>query len=197
MESTFLKLKENERELRKNVLIEAAMVLFSKKPFHEIGMRDIASEAGVSPASIYRYFASKDDLYVEALKIDISAIVKRLEKRKKKSTIEELAIKVVDYMFDQEATFQLMCHFLIRGDDKSEAMDKFSAIQVFFVDEFNKMIKSITGDKNPVFHSQAFFASLTGVVMMFRNYPNLSKKERRELMHKIALVIIQKGKPVI
>ena len=112
MESTFLKLKENERELRKSVLIEAAMNLFSKKPFHEIGMRDIASEAGVSAASIYRYFASKDDLYVEALIIDIGKIIKKLDEMEKRS-IEKLAITVVDYMFDQEATFQLMCHFLI------------------------------------------------------------------------------------
>lgn len=196
MESTFLKLKENERELRKSVLIEAAVNLFSKKPFHEIGMRDIASEAGVSAASIYRYFASKDDLYVEALIIDIGKIIKKLDDMEKRS-IEKLAITVVDYMFDHEATFQLMCHFLIRGEEASPALEKFHSVQILFVKEFNRIVKDLTGEKNKELHSEAFFASLAGVVMMFRNYPVLTKKERRELMHKIALVIIEKGKPVI
>lgn len=195
MESTFLKLKENERELRKKVLIDAAMNLFSKKPFHEIGMRDIAKEAGVSAASIYRYFSSKDDLFVEALMIDIRHIIKQLDKMKKEST-EKLAITVVDYMFDQEATFQLMCHFLIRGEESSESLKKFHSVQIHFVKEFNRIIKELTFEENQKYHPEAFFASLAGVVMMFRNYPGLDREERREMMHEIALVIIEKGKPV-
>ncbi len=37
------------------------MLLFSPMPFDKVGMRDIAPEAGLSPASIYRYFSNRDD----------------------------------------------------------------------------------------------------------------------------------------
>ncbi len=41
--------------------------------------------------------------------------------------------------------------------------------------------------------AQAFFASLTGVVMTFRNYPNRTKEEKRKHMHTLALLIMQDG----
>jgi DNA-binding transcriptional regulator YbjK len=40
--STFQKLRKEERETRKNLIVNAAMDLFSQKDFHKIGMRDIA-----------------------------------------------------------------------------------------------------------------------------------------------------------
>ena len=67
--STFKQLREDEREVRKQLIIKAAKELFEEKSFHEIGMRDIAIKAGVSAASIYRYFPSRDDL-VTALIVD-------------------------------------------------------------------------------------------------------------------------------
>ena len=72
--STFMKLRQDEREVRKSLIITAAMKLFEERSFHDIGMRDIASEAGVSAASIYRYFPSRDDLFIEALIQDINRL---------------------------------------------------------------------------------------------------------------------------
>lgn len=83
------------------------MKLFEEKSFHEIGMRDIAAEAGVSAASIYRYFPSRDDLFVEALIQDINSIEKLHERRMTElKSIEDLAVAVVDYLIDNEATFR-------------------------------------------------------------------------------------------
>jgi len=56
MKSTLTKLRERERQARRNLIIDAAIKLFAAKPFKQVGMRDIAAEAGLSPASIYRIF---------------------------------------------------------------------------------------------------------------------------------------------
>ena len=77
--SAFMKLREDEREIRKTLIMEAALKLFETKLFHEIGMREIAKEAGVSAATIYRYFPSRDDLFIEALIQDVNNIEKQLE----------------------------------------------------------------------------------------------------------------------
>ncbi|OAO77506.1 helix-turn-helix domain-containing protein [Geobacillus sp. FSL K6-0789] len=63
---TFHDLKEQEREARKQLIIDAAIRLFSQKSISNVGMRDIAKEAGISPALIYRYFKDRDDLFVTA-----------------------------------------------------------------------------------------------------------------------------------
>lgn len=192
--STFMQLRENEREKRKTLIISAAMSLFKGKSFHEIGMRDIASEAGVSPASIYRYFPSRDDLFVEALIRDINTIEKLLKQRAADAgTIDTLAVAVVDYFIDNESTFQMMCHFLMRGDENQKAFKKFNAVMLYFTKMFDEVVMKSQGAGGLRFHSQAFFASLAGIVMTFRHYPGWTSDERREYMRKLALMIMREG----
>ncbi|MBS3732910.1 MAG: TetR/AcrR family transcriptional regulator [Desulfobacterales bacterium] len=192
--STFEQLREDEREVRKRLIIKAAMELFEEKSFHEIGMRDIALKAGVSAASIYRYFPSRDDLFVEALIQDIHHIEQRLKNRwENGSNIEDLAIAVVDYLIDNEATFQMMVHFMIRGELNPQALKKFNSVQRHFLDMFQKAVEHTEGSEHLHLNAQAFFASLSGVVLTFRNYPGRTEEEKRKAIHKLALMIMHQG----
>ena len=193
--SSFERLRENEREIRKELIITAAMELFEKKNFWDISMRDIANTAGVSASSLYRYFPSRDDLFIEALLQDINHIEMLLKERMGKGEgIEELAIAVVDYCLDNEPTFQMMCHFLMRGDENPSVNEKFSSVQLRFLEMFEKVVKSIAGeDAVTEFHIQAFFASLSGIVMTFRHFPGYTDDERRAYIHKLALLIMREG----
>jgi len=192
--STFKQLREDEREVRKHLIIKAAKSLFEEKSFHDIGMRDIAVKAGVSAASIYRYFPSQDDLFVEALIQDLSNIEQRFQLRLDKGdSIEALTLAVVDYMVDNEATFQMMCHFMIRGERNPQALKKFNGVQRYFLDMFDKFVKSSEGAGNLRLNTQAFFASLAGVVLTFRNYPGRTAEEKRKAIHKLALIIMRQG----
>jgi AcrR family transcriptional regulator len=192
--STFKQLREDEREVRKQLIIKAARSLFEEKSFHDIGMRDIAVKAGVSAASIYRYFPSQDDLFVEALIQDLSNIEQRFQVRLDKGdSIEDLTLAIVDYMIDNEATFQMMCHFMIRGERNPQALKKFNGVQRYFLDMFDKIVKNTEGAGNLRLNTQAFFASLAGVVLTFRNYPGRTAEEKRKAIHKLALIIMRQG----
>jgi AcrR family transcriptional regulator len=192
--STFKQLREDEREVRKKLIIKAAKELFEEKSFHEIGMRDIAVKAGVSAASIYRYFPSRDDLFVEALIQDINEIEQRFQLRLNHGdTIEDITLAVVDYMIDNEAAFQMMCHFMIRGELNPQALKKFNGVQRYFLDMFDKVVKNTEGSGKLRLNTQAFFASLAGIVLTFRNYPGRTAEEKRKAIHKLALIIMRQG----
>ena len=45
---------------RREQILQAAMVCFAKKGFHQTSMHDLSAEAGISVGLIYRYFESKD-----------------------------------------------------------------------------------------------------------------------------------------
>jgi len=192
--STFEQLREDEREVRKQLIIKAAMELFEEKSFHEIGMRDIALQAGVSAASIYRYFPSRDDLFVESLIQDINLIEKLLTRLVERGrSIEDLTIAVVDYLIDNEATFQMMVHFMIRGELNPQALKKFNSVQRYFLNMFDNVVQKAQGAEKMSINSQAFFASLAGVVLTFRNYPGRTSEEKRKSIHKLALMIMRQG----
>lgn len=53
-------------------LVSAARKAFSQRGFERTTVREIASDAGVSPALINRYFGGKEQLFVEAASIDLA-----------------------------------------------------------------------------------------------------------------------------
>ncbi len=189
--SAFNKLKENEREARRDIIINATLKLFEKKPFHEIGMRDIALEVDIAPASIYRYFPSRDELFVETLIQDIKKVEQQFEKRMREGnpSTKELAVSFVDYLLDHEATFQMMSHFMIKREINPDTLEKYNIAQRYLLRMFDNVLAGAgaTGS-NIRFFSHAFFASIAGIVMTFRNYPGRGKEEIRKHMHRLALL---------
>jgi len=187
--STFLQLKETEREYRRELILDAAMTLFSHRPFSEIGMRDIAKEAGISPASIYRYYSSRDAILMEVLGQDIQEGEEKQKKRLEEGTasIEEIATGIVDFFLDKDSTLHLLSHFMLKEDVDPETMDKFMETRDYYLNHFDRiMIDSGAAPANVRLFSHAFFASLLGLIMAFRNTKGQSEEANRRLIHRLA-----------
>ncbi|SFG83187.1 transcriptional regulator, TetR family [Desulfotomaculum arcticum] len=197
--STLIKLKENEREVRRNLIIDASVSLFARKPFNQVGMRDIAAEAGISPASIYRYFADRDELFVEALYREAKVIGKNLEKlleENKNASMEKLACDFVEYLLDHDTFFQMMSHFMIDGGINETSLARFNEIERYLLNIFDESFAKIGVKENVRLVSHAFFASLNGILITFRNYPGRDKKEIRKHMLRLASItagVFEKG----
>ena len=48
-------------------ILQAARRRFASEPFEQVGVRDVAADAGVDAALIARYFGSKEDLFYEVV----------------------------------------------------------------------------------------------------------------------------------
>jgi len=55
-------LQSRKRQLVRDAIYDAAIVLFAKKGFDETTVEEVADAAGISRRSFFRYFGSKDDL---------------------------------------------------------------------------------------------------------------------------------------
>ena len=51
---------DNDIDRRRSQILDAALVCFAKRGFHQASMHDISSEAGISVGLIYRYFTNKE-----------------------------------------------------------------------------------------------------------------------------------------
>jgi TetR/AcrR family transcriptional repressor of uid operon len=52
--------KDSSSSDRRTQILDAALVCFAKRGFHQASMHDISAEAGISVGLIYRYFENKD-----------------------------------------------------------------------------------------------------------------------------------------
>src|SRR5216117_2581927 len=63
-------------------ILDAALVCFAKRGFHQTSMHDISAEAGISVGLIYRYFENKDAVIsamADRHKKEIQEILKRAQ----------------------------------------------------------------------------------------------------------------------
>jgi AcrR family transcriptional regulator len=69
-------------EKRRLHLLESALVVFSRKGFHDTRVDDVCSAAGISRATFYRYFEGKDALFdalVDLMGMEVIEIAQHLD----------------------------------------------------------------------------------------------------------------------
>lgn len=188
-DSAFTKLREEEREVRRILIIEATLELLEKKTFDEIGMRDIAGEAGISPASLYRYFPGQTELLMESFLYDLKGIVERFNDNVVSGeikNIKDFSIKFVDLLMEKEATFQMMSYMMVKADISEELLVDFNSMMKNLFNNIREIfgLSDIEIKESSVVH--AFFASLTGIIMVFRNFPHKDRESLKNHIRKLA-----------
>jgi AcrR family transcriptional regulator len=74
-------LRERTRRAVRAEITQAAEQLFLRQGYEATTIEDIATESGMSPRSVYRYFPSKDELLVGRFAGATEALVKALQSR--------------------------------------------------------------------------------------------------------------------
>jgi len=193
--NTFADLKSEEKKARQDAIIEAAERVFALKPFNKVSIRDIAREAGISHASIYRYFPDQQSLFVEAFICGAHEIVELLAdiiRNSKTGEIEKVSEAYVTYLIRNDQYFRMMTHFMLDGSLSLEMIEKLNEAERRIFDQFDILFRKMKMPEPVRPLSHAFFAALNGVLITFRNYPGRSKEEVQQHMLKIAQVMADK-----
>lgn len=189
--STLRMLKEQERETRRTIIIEAAERIFATTPFNKVNMRDIAKEAGISPASIYRYFPDQQNLFVQSLIREfqnISGIIDEVVKNEGDDNLEKSAAAFLNFLIERDQYFRMMTHFILDADLKPELLIEINSIVRTLLEKVDALFTR-RGIKQPRLLSHAFFAALNGILITFHNYPGRSKEEVRDHMHNLGRIM--------
>ena len=71
--------KQREYEARREEILRAAERLFSKNGFFKTGMAEIAEAAQFAMGTVYRFFKSKEDIYISLVEDKVDELLKLLE----------------------------------------------------------------------------------------------------------------------
>ena len=93
--------KKSGRHDKRNAVLEAAMVVFSNKGFHDAHVDEIAELAGVAKGTVYRYFESKEEILKEIIRGNHNRLVEGLNIIfSKDGHILELIKEAISYYID-------------------------------------------------------------------------------------------------
>ena len=173
LKNTLIKMKSKEREDRKNLIIDAAEHVFSTKPFDRVSMREIATEAGISPSSIYTYFPTQEALFVEATVRDSCSLIDAVEEIIRDNADESMLLEKVidafiDYISTHDSYFRMMVVFMTVGSLSRDSMEKLNEVVRLGLEMFGNVFSRMGYKNDTKILSHYFFAMLNGILVTFR-----------------------------
>ncbi len=192
--TTFSDIRQKERQIRKDLIIDAAQQVFAVSPYDKARMTEIAKEAGISTASIYTYFANQEDLFIEAFSRDTKNLVEKLNREI--NNLDEVDLQktinvFIDYFAEHDAYCRMMGNFMLNGQIGSESLDKLNAAirEIFY--SLDIIFKKMGCQDNIRLNSHIFFAFLNGLLISFRKYPGRNAEEGNAHMKRLGKIFAE------
>ncbi|NOX20446.1 MAG: TetR/AcrR family transcriptional regulator [Nitrospirae bacterium] len=107
---------------KRNIILNTAMNLFSKRPYHRVSMDEIAQKAKVAKGTLYYHFKSKEALYAALLHEGLDIMILRLNERfKRDDPLENLKLFIHELVnfFNEKRTF-----FLVLQQEEGKLFNK-------------------------------------------------------------------------
>ena len=170
--------KQREKERRRQEIIAAARKVFSAKGFNSATMEEIASEAELSPGTLYLYFKNKEELHT-SLSIEILAYLgKEITKVvEQEISVEQKIEKFRDVfinVYDYDSSILINLFHLQSGetlknlsDEVMAELKKYSSLaHGAIIDVVREGIeKEIFIEDHPVALADVLWATYAGVVL--------------------------------
>lgn len=191
---TLAQLKEEEKNARKEIILSAAISLFSTHNISKVGMRDIAKEAGISPALIYRYFDDRDSLFLAIFYKKSEEMIVNISKSLENNSYaapETVGKEFVNYLLDNDLFFQMMTYFMLDRNYNEKVIERLNDMvrKIMKVFDYSFKETDVADHENIRLYSHAFFAALNGIMITFHNYPGRSEEEVRSYIQSLTSVI--------
>jgi len=199
--------KQREKEKRKIEIINAARKVFSNKGFNSSTMEEIATEAELSPGTLYLYFKNKEELHT-SLSIEI---LKYLADEIQKVVIEEISVEekidsfrdVFIKVYDHDPSILINLFHLQSGETLQNLSDEvLQQIKIYSSLAHGAIINVIKEgieqdifiDEHPVALADVLWASYAGVVLWVDSKRLLNdQKDFVKPTLKTAFAVLSKG----
>ena len=192
--NTLNKLKQQERQMREDLIIDAARLVFGTKTYDQVSMNEIAKVAGIAKSSIYTYFPNQEALFVETAFRDTEAFIGMLKRRVREADRLSLSTFVDDYLdyhIEHDAHWRMITHFALHGNISEASAHKLNRISIQMMDLLETVLKKIGCQDDRRLLAHTLFAALSGIMISFRKYPGRSEAERIAHMKRIARMVVK------
>ncbi|WP_372680288.1 TetR/AcrR family transcriptional regulator [Desulfosarcina sp.] len=190
--NTLNKLKQQEREIRENLIVDAARTVFGSRTYDQVSMNEIAKAAGIAKSSIYTYFPNQEALFVETAFRDTGKFIAALKKRvltERSTSLEAFMDDYLDYHIEHDAHWRMITHFALHGNIGEASAEKLNQISRQVMDLLETVLKKFDYKGDTRLLSHTLFAALSGIMISFRKYPGRSEPARIAHMKRIAKLV--------
>lgn len=177
---TLQRLREQEREARRDLIVDAARRLFGAGTFDRTSMQEIAAEAGIAKSSIYTYFRNQEALFVETAFRDTNRLIDELEGKAAEAGGLDIAGVVrhcIDFCVGNDAYWRMITRFALYGKLSRESVRKLDVVARRLMDLVEGLFPPEKAGTDSRLSPHALFAGVVGILVAFRKYPGRTEEE--------------------
>ncbi len=177
---TLTELRAQEKEARRKLIREAACQLFATTDFKQVTVRQIARQAGLGVGTIYNYYDSLDDLFLDIFLKNAEEITSLLDTAATGGPppLTELCRLYVNYLNEHLTFYQMMSHFMLTGDLDTRGTERLNRTMRRMLDRIESVVRQTRGDNADTrMLAHALFAALNGIMISYARYPGRSDQE--------------------
>ena len=101
-----------QKAVRRQAILDAARSLFTESSYDEISLNGIAREAGMNKANVYRYFSSREEIFLTIYQAEqdefIRSLIARLKKIRSKDSVGAICRVWVEVAMEHQALLDLL-----------------------------------------------------------------------------------------
>lgn len=180
-----------ERDTRRRIILDAALGLFAEKDFKSVTVREIARQAGVSIGTIYNYYPSLTELFLEVFLTSAEEIARQLSASPSGNPpdLEEVCRIYITYLNDNMTFYQMMSHFMLGGFLSQDAIAKLDETMKALMNRIAAALSAAGVRDHLRLTAHALFSALNGIMISYARYPGKTDAEIRRHTLRLAGII--------
>lgn len=175
-------LKEQERNNRRKLILDAARGLFATQDFRNVTTRQIARAAGMSIGTIYNYYANLDELFLDVFLKNAETLVGRIDEitNENPPALRDMCLLYVAFLNDNMTFYQMMGHFMLGGELSPVGAEKLDRMMRPLMDRIESCVQAAGLGGDTRLKAHALFSALNGLMISYARYPGRSPGEIRK-----------------
>lgn len=199
--------RRREREVRRELAMDAAMSIYEEEGYHSITMEKIAERAELSRAALYLYFKSKEEILVSAIVAHADYFAEMLDEvydnreNTKEQLLEKLWESFQKFYEKDPAAFTAWQYFHqsdVIGNLSTELRDVLHEAGAKVVTLQHKIVEYAVAQKLFIkcdhrTLSEVIWSSFLGIIYIEQSKKVLSSKSHLERTQQIAKKVLARG----
>lgn len=182
--------KRMSREERRKQILESALNIFIEKGYNGSTTMDIAKEAGISEVTLFRYFESKKQIFLDAIEpILVSSLKESLVDTKDFETMEKF-----EYILKERIKFISKYHEVIKLILMESQINPEIA-DFNFINQITLLLKDLIKEAGIDLKDEGIcIRLLMGSILSFLYLPEVNDEEINNYVEKLKDIIIKNNR---
>lgn len=160
----------------KERIIQKASILFQKKGYQDVGIREIAREAGCSHTTLYLYFKTKDDILFEVAHKPLQQLIDKIKEiENTKNTVENKIVEMchmyIKFGFEHRNSYDLLFLYGAERVDEETFKNPINEIRItnfnLLKGNINQIFSHISDEEEKLNITRGLFLFLHGFIHLY------------------------------